>query len=182
MLVALAILFVQSSAVPPPVAMLGAGVLEAAPGQTLRYAIGDDVEVANVNRDGLSSSDVNLRKTPGRLTGSVGSDSITMRLEPSRLDGRIGDNPIGLDVIRSGDGLQIMGTFGTRAVALEVRPRRIHGQVGPCFFRLAPDQGIYLGQVSCGGPPRQVRLSVPVSLVARPDDELAAMLVSLLAR
>ena len=116
------------------------------------------------------------------VNGSVGGEPVTMRLEPSRLDGHIGDNPIGLDVVRAGEELRIMGTFGVRAVALEVRATGIDGQVGPCFFRLAPEQGIYFGQVSCGGPPRQVRLTIPVSLAARPDAELAAMLVSLLAQ
>jgi hypothetical protein len=135
-----------------------------------------------VSREGLFSADVNLRKLPGRLNGSVGREPVTMKLEPNRLDGHIGDNPIGLDVVRSGEALRIMGTFGVRSVALEIRSSGIDGRVGPCFFRLAPEQGIYFGQVSCGGPPRQVRLTVPVSLVARPDAELAAMLVSLLAR
>jgi hypothetical protein len=184
MLLALAALLVGSSAISSPASTSAVNnrLLEATPGQTLRYSIGEEVQVADVSRDGFFSADVNLRKLPGRLNGSVGREPVTMRLEPNRLDGHIGDNPIGLDVIRAGDGLRIMGQFGVRAVALEVRSSSIDGQVGPCFFRLAPEQGIYFGQVSCGGPPRQVRLTLPVSLVARPDAELAAMLVAILAR
>jgi len=182
MLWALAVFLVGSGAVSAPPLGLGNRLLEATPGQTLRYSIGEEAQVADVSRGGLFSAEVSLRKLPGRLNGSVGGEPVTMRLEPSRVDGRIGDNPIGLDVVRSGGELRIIGTFGVRAVALEVRASRIDGQVGPCFFRLAPEQGIYLGQVSCGGPPRQVRLTVPVSLAARPDAEVAAMLVSLLAQ
>jgi hypothetical protein len=182
MLLALAVLLFGSSAVPPPPLGIDNRLLKAMPGQTLRYSIGDNVQVADVSQGGFFSADVNLRTRPGRLNGSVGRQPVTMRLEPNRLDGHIGDDPIGLDVVRSGEELQIMGRFGTRAVALQVRPSAIDGQVGPCFFRLAPERGIYFGWVSCGGPPRQVRLTLPVSLVARPDEELAAMLVSLLAR
>jgi|SRR5579863_6192880 len=182
MLGALVVLLAASTASPPPASAVANRLLQAAPGQTLRYSIGDEVVVANVSRDRLSSADVNLRMFPGRVNGSVGSESVTLRLEPNRLDGQIGQRPIGLDVVRSGEALQIIGNFGARAVALDVRPDRIDGEVGPCFLRLAPEQGIYFGQVSCGGPPQQVRLSVPVSLVARPDDEFAAMLVSILAR
>jgi hypothetical protein len=186
MLGALAVLLAASTAGAPTPSGVGNRLLEAMPGQTLRYSVGDDVVVADVNRDGLSGTHVNLRRSPGRLTGSVGTEPVTLKLEPNRLDGHIGDNPIGLDVFRSGDAqedeLQIVGQFGNRAVALDVRANRVDGQVGPCSLRLAPDQGIYFGQMSCGGPPRQVRLTVPVSLVARPDDELAAMLVAILAR
>jgi hypothetical protein len=182
MLWMLAVFVVGSGAVSAPASGLGNRLLEAAPGQTLRYSVGDQAQVAEVSREGLFSGQVSLRKLPGRLDGSIGGEAVTMRLEPNRLDGHIGDNPIGLDLVRSGDQLRIMGSFGVRAVALEVRAGSIDGQVGPCFFRLAPEQGIYFGQVSCGGPPRQVRLTVPVSLVARPDDEVAAMLVSLLAQ
>ena len=182
MLGALVVVVAAAAAVPPPTSTVGATLLEATPGQTLRYADGDEVVVANVNREGLSGADVNLRRSPGRLSGSVGTEPVALKLEPNRLDGHIGDNPIGLDVLRSGDELQIMGAFGNRAVALNVRANLVDGQVGPCFLRLAPQQGIYFGRISCGGPPRQVRFTVPVSLVARPDDELAAMLVSILAR
>jgi hypothetical protein len=182
MVLALAVLLVGSSAVSSAPTVVDKPLLVAAPGQTLRYSIAEEVQVADVSRNGLFSAGVTLRKLPGRLDGSVGREPVTMRLEPNRLDGRIGDDPIGLDVVRSGDELRVMGRFGVRAVALEVRSSGIDGQVGPCFFRLGPEQGIYFGQVSCGGPSRQVRLTVPVSLVARPDEELAAMLVSLLAR
>lgn len=182
MLGALAVLLAVSTALSPSTSTVGTGLLEATPGQTLRYAVGDNVVVANVNREGLTSGDVNLRRSPRRLIGSVGAEPVTLKLEPNRLDGQVGDNPIGLDVLRTGDELQIMGQFGNRAVALDVRANRIDGRVGPCFVRLTPEQGIYFGQMSCGGPPRQVRLAVPVSLVARPDDELAAMLVSIMAR
>jgi hypothetical protein len=182
MLLALALLLVGSTANPRPPVTVGNRLLEAAPGRTLRYSVGDEVGVAEVNRDGLVGTEVNLRKLSGRLTGSVGTQPVMMKLEPSRVEGHIGDNPIELDVVRVAETLQITGVFGDKAVALEVGSDQIDGHVGPCSLRLTPEQGIYLGQIGCGGPPRAVRLTVPASLVAQPDDELAAMLVSLLAR
>lgn len=182
--VSLSLLLAGSAAAPPTPATssIGNRLLEAAPGEVVQYSVGDRTVIARVTPEGMTSGDVTLRRFRERLSGSVGVDPIEVRLEPTRLDGHIGNDPIGLDVVRSGDSLQIMGRFGFRSVALQVEPSTIYGQVGPCWYKLTLQAGSYVGQVKCGGQPRPVRLTVPASLVARPDTEVAAMLTALLSR
>lgn len=159
-----------------------APLLASSPGQTLSFTIGDRVRVANVTREGLSADDVSLRRFPGHMQGEVGVEPVDFRLEPKRLEGRIGTHPIALDVVRSTDGLEVMGTFGQRAVAMEVRLSGIDAQVGPCWYSLRLVMGSYRGYVTCGAQAEPVMLTVPVALVARDDLEIAAMLTALFAR
>lgn len=159
-----------------------APLLASTPGQVLSFTVGDSVRVANVSREGLSGDAVELQRSADRLRGRVGTQGVDMRLEPGRLDGSIGDHKIALDVWRSGDRLQIAGNFGERTVGMSVSFKDLHAQIGPCWYKLALVLGSYRGYVSCGGPAEQVELKVPVSLVARDDRELAAMLTALFAR
>ena len=157
-------------------------LLASSPGQTLSFTVGDRVRLANVTRDGLSTEDVSLRLFPGHMRGEVGVESVDFRFEPKRLEGQIGTHRIGLDVLRSGQELQVMGTFGERSVGMEVRLSGIHAQIGPCFYSLPLMLGSYRGYVTCGGQAVPVTLTVPAALVARGDLEIAAMLTALFAR
>jgi len=157
-------------------------ILASSPGHDLLLTVGDDVRTAHVTREGLSSNGVTLTRFPGRLAGHVGVESVDLRIEPGRLEGQIGDRGIGLDVVRAGDVLQVMGTFGARSVAMEVRHNGIHAQIGPCWYSLSLISGSYRGSVACGARPQVLALSVPVAFVAQDDVELAAMLTALLAR
>jgi hypothetical protein len=157
-------------------------LLAAKPGQDLSFTVGNNVHVANITREGLSSDGVELRRSADHLRGRVGAEPVDIRLEPERLDGSIGDHKIALDVWRSGDRLQIAGEFGERTVGMSVSLKDLHAQVGPCWYKLTEVLGSYWGYMSCGGPAEQVELKVPVSLVARDDRELAAMLTALFAR
>ncbi|HVV53121.1 MAG TPA: hypothetical protein VHO06_25915 [Polyangia bacterium] len=157
-------------------------VLASRPGQTLTFSVGDSTRVADVTREGFSADGVVVQRAPGRLRGEVGVEPLNVELEPQRVAGTLGDHRVSLDVLRARDGLQIVGSFGARSIAIEVRPSGIHGQVGPCWYSLTRAGADYRGNVSCGGPAEMVDLKVPVSFVARDDRELAAMLTALLAR
>jgi hypothetical protein len=78
--------------------------------------------------------------------------------------------------------LQVAGRFGSRGIALDLGPRLIAGEVGPCRYDLRLEGDEYLGTVGCGTRPRSARLKLPVALIVRDDVELAAMLTALLAR
>lgn len=157
-------------------------LLAATPNQPLTFTVGAKVRVADVTREGMKDADISLRSFPGWLRGHVGAEPVQLRLEPRRVEGTLGNQPVGLDVIRSGDGLEVAGTFGSRAVAMEIRRQGIEARIGPCDYRLPFSLGHYRGVVTCGGAPASVDLTVPVALVARDDRELAAMLTALFAR
>ena len=157
-------------------------LLASSPGNTLTFTVGDRVRIADVTREGLSTKDVSLRLFPGHMQGVVGVESVDFRFEPQRLEGQIGNRRIALDVLRSTNGLQVVGTFGERSVAMEVRLSGIHAQIGPCWYSLPLITGSYQGSVTCGAQLEPVTLTVPVALVARDDLEIAAMLTSLFAR
>lgn len=156
--------------------------MASSPGQTLTFTVGDRVRIADVTREGLSTKDVSLRLFPGHMQGVVGVASVDFRFEPQRLEGQLGDRQIALDVLRSHNGLEVVGTFGERSVAMEVRPTGIQAQIGPCSYSLPLISGSYQGSVTCGAHLEPVTLTVPVALVARDDLEIAAMLTSLFAR
>ncbi|HXJ22532.1 MAG TPA: hypothetical protein VMT03_20105 [Polyangia bacterium] len=109
------------------------------------------MHVASVTPEGMSDGDIDLRRSPGRLSGHVGVEPIQLRLEPRRAAGTLGDHPVDLDVARSGDGLQVAGTFGVQSVAKEIRHEGIEAQIGPCTYRLPFTMGRYRGSVACGG-------------------------------
>ena len=159
-----------------------APLLAAAPNQSLTFAVGDKVQVADVTREGMTDADISLRSFPGHLRGHVGGEPVDLRLEPRRVAGTLGNHAVGLDVIRSGARLEVAGTFGVRAVAMSISRHSIEAQIGPCDYRLPLSSGHYRGVVTCGDGPADVDLSIPVALVARDDRELAAMLTALLAR
>ncbi len=171
----------RAAAVSSPTIVSGP-VLAASPGRDLSFTVGDRVRMAHVTREGLSTQGISLREFPGHLQGTVGVESVDFRLEPNRVEGQIGNQPIGLDVWRSPDGLQVAGTFGQRPVAMEMRLTGIHAQVGPCWYSLPFLMGSYRGTVTCGAQVEPVTLSVPVSLAARDDLEIAAMLTALFGR
>jgi hypothetical protein len=54
--------------------------------------------------------------------------------------------------------------------------------VGLCRYDLSLLRGAYVGRVFCGGDPLRMTLTIPVSLAARGDVELAALLTSILVR
>jgi hypothetical protein len=177
-IVLLAVGWAQSSSLVGPANRF----LSAAPGETLQYSTGDDVHVARVTREGMTSGDVVLRRSGDGLRGVVGAEPVALSVDPRRLAGTIGDARIALDVVRSPGRMEVVGHFGTRSVALDLRPDLIEGQVGPCWYRMPLERGAYSGRVACGGAAEPVRLTVPVSLLARPDGEIAAMVTALLAR
>ena len=148
----------------------------------MSFAVGERNEVARVDRNGFTSSDIELRQSPNRLRGHVGAESADLVLGPGRITGQIGDSPVSLDVLRSSNRLRIEGQFGSRAIALEARPDGIMGEAGPCLYDLSLQGDRYRGQVTCGAVPRPVQLSVAAAFVAHSDVEIAAMLTSLLAR
>ena len=157
-------------------------VLAARPGDTLSFTVGDDIQVFNVTREALVGDSVELQRFPGHLRGRVGSEPIDLALEAPRITGRIGVQPVSLDMLPSKDGIQVAGRFGAREIAVHFRVAAIDGAVGPCRYQLKLTHGEYQGDVGCGAEPEQVRLQVPVALVARSDAELTAMLVAILAR
>ena len=159
-----------------------APLLAATPGGQLTYSAADRVRIADVTRDGITGADLALRRSPGGLSGNVGTDPVDLRLEPNRIDGTVGDRQVGLDVVRKGGTLQVAGMFGDRSLVMEIRHDVIHAQVGPCAYTLPLVLGRYRGAVACGGTPIAVELSLPASLVARDDRELAAMLTAVLDR
>lgn len=156
--------------------------LASAPGSELSFRVGNDVRIAQITREGLSSDSVSLRRFPGHLRGEVGVESVDLRIEPGRLEGQIGDRRIALDLVHAADALQVMGTFGERSVAMEIRRQGIHAQIGPCWYSLSLMLGTYRGSVACGGQPQPVALSVPVAFVAQDDAGIAAMLTAMFAR
>jgi len=177
----------DAAAEPPPLppsapASIGSRILAAQPGGTMTLAVGGDVTVARVDRDGLWSGRVVLRRSGLGLDGHVGTDGIRLLLGPGRVTGQIGGAPIALDIVRASGALQVMGRFGMREIALEVGPRVVGGEVGPCFYDLRLRGGVYSGDVNCGAGAQPVALQIPVALIARDDVELAAMLTTVLAR
>jgi hypothetical protein len=144
--------------------------------------IGDDIHVFDVTRETLVGDNVELQRFPGHLRGRVGSEPVDFALEPPRITGKIGAHRVSLDVLPSKEGLQVAGHFGARDIAVHFRIAGIDGDVGPCRYQLKLTRAEYQGEVGCGGEPEQVRLQVPVALVARSETELAAMLVAVLAR
>lgn len=159
-----------------------APLLASVPNQPLTFTVGDKVQIADVTREGMTDGDISLRSFPGRLRGHVGPEPLQLRLGPHRVAGTLGNHSVGLDVVRSGTGLEVAGTFGSRSVAMEIRRQGIEAHIGPCDYRLPLSLGHYRGIVTCGGAPASVDLSIPVALVARDDRELAVMLTALLAR
>jgi hypothetical protein len=157
-------------------------VLISRPNQPLTLVVGGKARVAEVTRAGLAGGDVRLRVSPGELRGHLGTEPIDLRLEPRRVVGTLGDKPVGLDVLRSGQTLEVAGTLGGRPVAMQLRPSGIAARIGPCDYHLSFTLGHYRGFVTCGGAAIPVDLTVPVGLVARDDRELAAMLTALLGR
>jgi len=157
-------------------------LLAAEPGQTMSFAVGDRDEVARVDRDGFTSPDIELRRSPNRLRGHVGAESAELVLGPGRITGQIGDSPVSLDVLRSGNRLRIEGQFGSRAIALDIRPGAVAGMAGPCLYDLTLQGAGYRGRVTCGAAPKPVRLRVAAAFVAQSDVEIAAILTALLAR
>lgn len=167
---------------PPPVSTVSNRILAAEPGETLIFSVGDDVTVARVDRDGLSSRGVDLERSGAGLRGRVGSESVRLAFGPGRITGKLGDRDVALDVTRVAGALQVMGRFGAREIALEIGPQAVGGEVGPCFYDLHLRGGVYRGDVSCGAQPRPVQLQVPVALIAREDVEVAALLTPVMAR
>jgi hypothetical protein len=154
----------------------------AVPGHLLTFGVGDSVGAVRVDRDGLFSRDVDLRRVGSDLRGHVGAASVRMALGPGRVTGEIGPSDIGLDVVRNSAMLQVAGRFGSRGIALDLGPRLIAGEVGPCRYDLRLQGDEYVGTVGCGTRPQSARLKLPVALTVRDDVELAAMLTAVLAR
>jgi hypothetical protein len=157
-------------------------VLAASPGDVMTLTVGDEAHAFTVSREGLRGEGIELRAFPGHLRGHVGRESVDMSLASPRITGLIGDREISLDMLPARQGLRVAGRFGAREVALTARPEQIDGAIGPCLYRMRLSNGTYAGDVACGGEPVHVVLDVPAALVARPDVELAAILVALLAR
>jgi hypothetical protein len=78
------------------------------------------------------------------------------------------------------DALSVTGAFGARTVSLSLGLRSVAGRVGPCQYQLTFDRAAYVGWVGCGGRPETVRLSIPATLAARSDAEIAALMTPLL--
>lgn len=165
------------------VAQSDAPILSAAPGHSVTYEIGDALNMAYVERDRMSSVDLLLRLQGVRFQGRIGRQQVEMTMEGSRIDGKIGERPIALSAERTGAQLHIDGMFGSRTISLTVDPRSLRGQVGPCQYELALQRRAYAGRVFCGsGAPLRMRLKIPVSLAAKGDVELSALLAALLVR
>jgi hypothetical protein len=157
-------------------------ILAAQPGHALVLAVGDDIRVLDVRRDGVSGGGLELSESPGHLRGRIGTESIELALATPRITGKLGDHRVSLDMLPASEGIRVAGRFGEREVALFMRLSGIDGEVGPCRYHLELRRSEYVGQVGCGGTPEDVRLAVPVALVARSDVEVAAMLVAVFAR
>jgi hypothetical protein len=157
-------------------------VLAARPGDSLFFVVGDRITTARVDRGGISSRGLTLRLSGDRLQGVVGGQRVDIRLRSPRIEGRIGRLEIALEVGRSEGALKVTGRFGARAVSEALAPAAVNAEVGPCRYALKFQRTEYAGQVTCGGQPEPVHLSVPAALVARSDVEIAALLTALLVR
>jgi hypothetical protein len=159
-------------------------LLAAEPGRTLTVRIGDNVQTAQVSHEQISSVPVDLRRADDRLSGRVGDQDVDLVLEYHHVSGDVGGQPVSLDVLpREPRALTIAGRFGSRSVALEIKPAGVVGAVGPCSYRATVRGGAaYVGQVACGGPSQALELRFPAVFVARSDVELAATLTAILAR
>jgi hypothetical protein len=155
-------------------------VLATQPGGTLSFEVGNALNVARIDREGVSSVDVKLRRSGDRLRGRVGRQPVSMVMEGSSVTGTVGDRPVQLLAQRVGDSLSVTGAFGARAISLRLGLRSLAGQVGPCQYQLTFDRTAYRGWVACGGRPEGVRLSIPATLAARTDAEIAAIMTPLL--
>ena len=182
LMVVVAIVATAPTAAPRSTSSVETRLLASEPGESMLFAVGDDAQSFHVWREGITGVAVNLRRSPGHLSGNVGSEPVDLVLASPRISGTIGDHAVSLDVLRSDNQMRIVGHFGARAIALDVQMGRIDGDVGPCSYRLPLKSGRYRGQIACGGEPEPVRLDIPVALVARSDVELAAMLTAVLAR
>jgi hypothetical protein len=160
-------------------------LLSPQPGTDLTLVIGDASREISVSREGVLGPGVELHRSgSSEVRGDVGTESVIARLEPGRVDGTIGDHAIALDVLRSPRLLRIDGRFGEKAIVLDIDPNRIAGEVGACLYNLSlqPESNAYVGHVLCGGTREDVRLTVPTSLLARGDAELATLITAILAR
>ncbi|HVZ73140.1 MAG TPA: hypothetical protein VHJ20_12250 [Polyangia bacterium] len=155
-------------------------IVTTCPGSAVEYELGDAQNLAYVQRDRLDSVDVQLRRRGSRLDGRIKRLRVELELNDGQIVGVFGDRSISLRTERLRGQLRIDGMFGARAIALTLDPQALLGEVGLCRFSLAQRRGSYVGHVFCGGDPLRVRLTIPVSLAARGDVELAAMLTSLL--
>jgi hypothetical protein len=156
-------------------------VFSTQPGSILSFEVGNALNIARIDRQGVSSVDVKLRRSGDHLRGRVGRLPVSMSLNGNEVTGRIGDRPVTLSAQRGGSGLSITGAFGARAVSLILSSRAVEGQVGPCRYQLTFDRNAYRGWVGCGGHPEAVRLAMPATLAARSDVEVAALVTPLLA-
>jgi hypothetical protein len=173
---------VRVRAIGAPTSSVESPTLAASPGGTLTFTVGDEVRAIDVSRDGVTGDGIELREFPGHLRGHVGSEPVDLALAAPRISGQIGDLPVSLDMLPTKNGLRVAGRFGEREVALVAGPRAIDADVGPCRYRLILSGVAYVGQIACGAAPEDVRLEIPVSLVAKSDAEILAMLVAILAR
>jgi hypothetical protein len=156
--------------------------LAARPGDSLLLMVGDRITVARVDRTGITSRGIHLQLTGTRLRGDVGGQHVTLDLSEGHVAGRIGAGEVSLAVSRGEASLNVDGHFGARGISLRLNPAAVTAEVGPCRYVLKFYRNEYTGQVGCGGEPEPVHLSVPASLVARGDVELAALFTSLIAR
>jgi hypothetical protein len=170
------------TAAPVPRASVDNRILAARPGDTLIFGLGDRSSHFHVSREDIQGDRLYLRRFPGHLRGQVSAEPVDLALSPPRITGVLGDRNVMLEVIAGQVGLDIAGHFGFREVRLTLEMDRIRGEVGPCRYDLTCRRGIYEGHVDCGGPPERVSLIVPVTFIARPTTEIAAMLVAILAR
>lgn len=157
-------------------------ILAARPGDTLIFGLGDRSSHFHVSRQDIQGDQLYLRRFPGHLRGHVSAEPVDLAVIPPAITGFLGDRTVMLEVLTGEIGLDIAGHFGFREVRLSLEMDRIRGEVGPCRYELDLHRGTYEGHVGCGGPPERVSLIVPVTFVARPTAEIAAMLVAILAR
>lgn len=159
-----------------------AQIVATRPGNTVDYEVGDALNMAYVERDRLVSVDVILRRVRSRFHGQIGHQPVEITMEGSHIGGHIGNRTIVLLAVRASGQLHVDGMFGARSIALVVDPRSLRGQVGLCRYELSLQRGAYAGRVFCGGAPLRMSLTIPVSLAARGDVEVAVLLTSLLVR
>jgi hypothetical protein len=145
-------------------------------------AVGDNVDLFRVSRDGIWGRGVALRSSPGRLRGRLGGASVQLLLSAPKITGAVGGHRVSLDLLSTPDGLHVAGLLGRRTIALDVRMPEVRGDVGACLYRLALVRDGYAGEVDCRGRRERVRLEVPSELAVRSDSELVAMLLAVLAR
>jgi hypothetical protein len=173
---------VRLRAIGAPTSSVETRTLAASPGRTLLFAVGDDVRVIDVSRDGVTGDGIELREFPEHLRGHVGTEPVDLALAAPRISGQIGEHTVSLDMLPTARGLRVAGRFGERQVALSAGPAAIDADVGPCRYHLTLSDSAYSGQIACGAAPEDVRLEIPVSLVAKSDAEILALLVAILAR